>query len=205
MTDDELDRRVRESLLAEEIDTSRVERAVRSQMRSPRVVPRWAAVAAGIVAMIAASTFSYRTFQKERAIPPVCVAALQDHQREIVDREPRLWLSNLSEIQALGAQRGVPASAIAALATTGYRLERGRLCFLQKQIYLHLVFRRDGTEYSVYLRSHANQPAFSNTVQGSEKLAYFETKGVTAVFVSQTAGAGAFARAGAKVLQGLPS
>jgi hypothetical protein len=207
MTDDELDRRVRESLLAEEIDTSRVERAVRSQIHpAPRYVPRWAAVAAALVAMVAASTFSYRSFLQEKNTPAVCVAAARDHQREIVKGEPRPWLTDLPAIQALAEKQGVPASAIAGLAGTGYRLERARLCFLEKQIYLHLVYSKDATLYSVYLRPRSSDPAFSRSVRsakvGAEDLAYFETNRLTAVFVSHTPGASPaqFASAGARVL-----
>jgi hypothetical protein len=207
MTDDELDRRVRESLLSEELDTSRVERAVRGQIRSgPRHVPRWAAVAAAAVAMIAASTFSYRSFLQQKEIPPACVAAAQDHEREIVKGDPRVWLTDVAAIQSLAARQGVPSSAIAALASTGYRFERARLCFLRKQIFLHLVYTRDAAVYSVYLRPRSTQPAFSASVRdvrvGADDLAYFQTSRLIAVFVSHTPGtkASAFARAGARLL-----
>ena len=63
------------------------------------------------------------------------------------------WLTDLPAIQSLAAKQGVPAAAIAALGTTGYRLERARLCLLKKQIFLHLVYsKRRLTKYSVYLR-----------------------------------------------------
>jgi hypothetical protein len=200
MTDDELDQRVRESLLAEEVDTSRVEQAVRNRINpTPRYVPRWAAVAAGLVAMIAASTFSYRTFLREKNTPPVCIAAVQDHQREIVNGEPRHWLTDLSAIQLMAERQGVPGAALAALAKTSYRLERARLCFLQKRIYLHLVYSKDGAEYSVYLRPRINDPAFSDSVRSADHVAYFETPSLTAVFVGR-ADAQAFAQAGAAVL-----
>jgi hypothetical protein len=207
MTDDELDGRVRASLLAEQLDTSRLEHAVRSQIHPTlRHVPRWAAIAAGILAMIAASIFSYRTFLQEKNTPAVCIAAAQDHKREIVKGEARHWLTDLSAIQSLATQQGVPASAIIALSTTNYRLQRARLCFLEKQIYLHLVYTRDGDVYSVYLRPRANDPKFSLSVRdakiGAEDLAYFQTNDLMAVFVSHTPGAdpAAFARAGASVL-----
>jgi hypothetical protein len=77
-------------------------------------------------------------------------------------------------------------------------LERGRLCFLQKQIFLHLVYTKDGSELSVYLRPPSG--LFNDSVRGEETLAYFETDRVTAVFVSRGADALAFARAAATVL-----
>jgi hypothetical protein len=196
MSDDELDQRVRASVLAEQIDTSRVEAAVLNRMRQ-RHVPGWAVAAAAVIAMVGASVLSYRTFVKEQT-PPICVAAAQDHQREIVQGEPRPWLSDIFAIQSLAEKQGVPASAIAALTTTGYGLQRARLCFLKKQIFLHLVYTKDGSEYSVYLRPPSG--LFNDSVRGGQALAYFETNRVTAVFVSHGADALAFARAGARVL-----
>jgi hypothetical protein len=193
MTDDELDQRLRASILAEEVDTSRVEAAVRSQIRKPRRVALWALAAAA--ASIALAAFLWPQ------IPPICVAAAQDHEREIVKGEPRRWLTDLSAIDALAEKQGVPASAIAALGTTGYRLERARLCFLKKQIFLHLVYTKDGSQYSVYLRPRTDEASFTNSVRGAENLAYFETNRVTAVFVSHGANAQAFARVSARAFQ----
>jgi hypothetical protein len=191
MTDDELDQCVRASILAEEMDTSRVAAAVRNQIRRPRRVALWA-LAAAAAAGIALAAFLWPQ------IPPICVAAAQDHEREIVHGEPRRWLTDLSAIDSLAEKQGVPASAIAALGTTGYRLERGRLCFLKKQIFLHLVYTKDGSQYSVYLRPRSDEASFSSSVRGGANLAYFETNHVTAVFVShaRSADAQAFARAG---------
>ncbi|HEX5228190.1 MAG TPA: hypothetical protein VFW44_10795 [Bryobacteraceae bacterium] len=197
MTDHELDERLRESVLADEVDTSRLAAAVRAQIAPRRVHVRgWAVAAAGIIAMVVAGTWSYRMFQHEQATPAVCSAAVLDHQREIVQGEPREWLTDLTAIQALAQKQNVPAAEVTALQNTGYRLERGRLCFLQKQIFLHLVYSREGREFSVYLRPASRE--FDRTVQGSGPLAYFETPRVTAVFVG--ADTEAFARAGAKVL-----
>jgi hypothetical protein len=197
MTDDELDRRVRASILAEEVDTSRVAAAVRHRIRKPRRVALLALAAAA--ASIALAAFLWPQ------IPPICAAAAQDHEREIVNGEPRRWLTGLSAIDSLAEKQGVPASAIAALGTTGYRLERGRLCFLKKQIFLHLVYTKGGSQYSVYLRPPSGEPSFSGSVRGGGNLAYFETNRVTAVFVSHGANAHAFARASAMAFQGLPS
>jgi hypothetical protein len=196
MTDDELDQRVRAAVLSEQIDTARLEHSIRARIRRPRA-PRWAlAIAAGIVLAIAGGV-AYRPLFKPQT-PPICVAAAQDHQREIVNGEPRPWLSDISAIQSLARKQGVPASAVTALGTTGYRLERARLCFLKKQIFLHLVYTKDNAEFSVYLRPPSG--LFNDSVRGEETLAYFETSRVTAVFVSHGADALAFARAGARVL-----
>jgi hypothetical protein len=203
MTDDELDQRVLAAVLAEQIDTAPLERSIRERIQRSRL-PRWAVAAAASVALAIGGGLAYRTFSRQQT-PPICVAAAQDHEREIVKGEPRRWLTTLSAIESLAEKLGVPASAIAALSTTGYKLERGRLCFLKKQIFLHLVYTRNGDELSVYLRPRGSDLPFDGSVRqtsiGPEDLAYFQTDRLTAVFVDEWRGqAGAFARAGAKVL-----
>ena len=206
MTDDELDQRVREGILAEEVDTSRVAAAVRNQIQTrQRHVPGWAVAAAALIVTALAATFSYQMFQREQT-PPLCVAAAQDHEREIVKSEPRRGLTGLSAIEALAEKQGVAASAIAALGTTGYHLERGRLCFLNKHIVLHLVYTKHDDVFSVYLRPRDSESRFGPSVHqvsvGTEDLAYFQTDRLTAVFVAEQSksNALAFANVGAKVL-----
>jgi hypothetical protein len=196
MTDDELDQRVRAGILAEEIDTTRLERSIRERLKRP-LLRRWALAIAASFALAITGGVAYRTFLRPQT-PPICVAAAQDHEREIVQGAPRPWLSDVSAIQSLAEKQGVPVSAIVALNTTGYSLERGRLCFLNKQIFLHLVYTKDGVEFSVYLRPPSG--LFDDSVRGEGTLAYFETNRVSAVFVSHGADALAFARAAATVL-----
>jgi hypothetical protein len=203
MTDDELDQRLRAAILSPEVDTSRVAAAVRKQIQKPpRHVPGWAVAAAALIVATLMAAFSYQMFRREQT-PPLCIAAAQDHEREIVNGDPRRWLSDLSSIESLGLKQGVPAEAILALGTTGYRLERARLCMLKKQIYLHLVYTRDGRQFSVFLRPRGSDPA-GNSVReaavGAEETAYFQSTRLIAVFVAYQTGAAAFARAGAKVL-----
>jgi hypothetical protein len=181
MTDDELDQRVRASVLADEVDTSRLEFAIRNQIQPKRrAIQFWLVAAAASIALAIAV---------RPQTPPLCVAAAEDHQREIVNGDPRRWLTNLTDIQSLAQKQGVPGSAIAALGRTGYRLERARLCFLKKQIFLHLVYTNDGQEFSVYLRPRGSDSPLDGTVReaslGREDLAYFQTSGLTAVTVAQ--------------------
>jgi len=209
MTDDELDGRVRSSILAEELDTSRIAAVVRNQIQTQRRPVRGWAVAAAALIALAAAGFSYRAFRGDQT-PQLCIAAARDHEREVVNGEPRRWLSDLAAIQVLATKQGVPASAIAALGTTGYKWERGRLCFLKGHLYLHLVYIKDGAEYSVYLRPLTNEAPVDHSVRevsaGAEDSAYFQTNRLAAVFVAgHSHAAAAFARASAGVLQDLPS
>jgi hypothetical protein len=198
MTDEQLDERLRAAVLAEPVDTSALERSIRKRIRRPRVALLLASIAACIAILIA-------VFFRPQT-PPLCVAAAEDHRREIVEGEARPWLTETAAIQSLAEKQGVPGSAIRALGTTGYRLERARLCFLKKQIFLHLVYTKDAEEFSVYLRPRGSDSPFDGAVRqtsvGAEDLAYFETDRLTAVFVDERskAQAAAFARAGARVL-----
>jgi hypothetical protein len=200
MTDDELDQRVRASILSEELDTASLERSIRARMSKPSM-PRWAVAAAAGIALAAVGGLAYREFFVPRT-PPVCVAAAHDHNAEVANGLPREWMSNLSAVQALAAQQGIPAAAITALGTTGYRLERGRLCFLKQQVFLHLVYTKDDEVFSVYLRPHDSELQLGSAVGlasvGTEALAYFQTDRLTAVFVDEQSKpeALAFARAG---------
>ena len=203
MTDDELDQRVRASILAEELETARLEHSIRERIRRPRVA-RWALATAASIALVIAGGLAYRAFF--RPPPRICVAAARDHNHEIVNGAPREWLSDRAAILSLAARQGVPSTAIAALAATGYRLEGGRLCFLDKQIFLHLTYSKDDLELSVYLRPGGPHSPVDRAVHeasvGTEDLAYFQTDRLTAVFVSEhsPAEALAFARAAARVL-----
>ena len=85
------------------------------------------------MAFAAAACIALAIFLRPQA-PPVCVAAAQDHEREIENGS------------------GVPESAIAALGTTGYLLERGKIRSLEKQILLHLVYTKAVNRFSVYLK-----------------------------------------------------
>jgi hypothetical protein len=186
MTDEELDQRVRAAVLAEQIDAAPLERSIGERI-GRRVLPRWAVpVAAGIAIIIAGGLASRAFFSPQP--PALCVAAAEDHRREIVNGDPRRWLTDLADIQSLAEKQSVPRSAIAALGTTGYRLERARLCFLKKQIFLHLVYTKDGEEFSVYLRPRGSESPFDGSVReaslGPEDLAYFQTDRLAAVVVS---------------------
>src|SRR5271165_4481067 len=150
MTDDELDQRVRASVLSEELNTAPLERSIRERMQRPRV-PRWAIAAAAAIALMAVGGLAYREFFSPPT-PPVCAAAAHDHNHEVANGLPREWLSDGPAIQSLAAQQDIPAEAITALGATGYRLERARLCFLKRQIFLHLVYTKGDEVFSVYLR-----------------------------------------------------
>ena len=81
----------------------------------------------------------------------VYAAAARDHRHEIAERQPRRWVTDRAQIAALADRRGVPGSAVLALSAQGYHLERGRLCFVGRRVFVHLVYSADGHEFSVGL------------------------------------------------------
>ncbi len=126
---------------------------------------------------------------------PVYAAAARDHRREIEERQPRRWVTDPAQIAALGNRRGVPGRAALALSAQGYHLERGRLCLVGRHVFVHLVYSRDGHEFSVYLRGRGSNPlpgAIRETVngallrvsdEGNEHVASVETSRLTVLIV----------------------
>jgi anti-sigma factor RsiW len=125
----------------------------------------------------------------------VYASAAQDHRREIGERQPRRWVSGPAQIAALAERRGVPGSAVLALSAQGYHLDRGRLCFVGRRVFVHLVYSGDGHEFSVYLRGRGTDPlpgAIRETVngallrvadEGSQHVASVETSRLTVLIV----------------------
>lgn len=125
----------------------------------------------------------------------VYAAAARDHRREIGERQPRRWVANPAKIAALAERGGVPGSAALALSAQGYHLERGRLCFVGRRVFVHLVYSVDGHEFSVYLRRRVTDPlpgAIRETVngaplrvadEGSQHVASVQTSRLTVLIV----------------------
>jgi hypothetical protein len=136
---------------------------------------------------------------------PVYAAAARDHRWEIVDGQPRKWITNRASIYALAARQGVSSSLIAAVAPPGYRLVEGKLCRLDGRIFLHLVYANGLANFSVFLRRpDGNVPAGTSreilaVTQGAEHIAGFEDPQLSALIVTEQSGnaALAFARSAA--------
>lgn len=202
------DARLREAVLAEETDTAALDRRVLESIiagaREPQPAPpmrafprRWwaAATALAVALVLVAGGFGYRALLGQRTAPVYSDAA-QDHQDEVVDHQPRKWHFDLPTIQALAARELVPQADVAVLASHGFRLERGKLCRLNGQIYLHLVYQDGKDELSVFLRQRnpaplpgrpqtaANGRPLYTAHVGREHVAAFDTDRLTAVVVS---------------------
>lgn len=201
-----IDAGLREAVLAQEDDTSRIDRRVRELIAANATgqpVPQlrvwsrgWAAAALAIAAAaIVLAGVGYRTLVRQ-PVARVYADAAWDHGLEVVEHQPRPWLTDPGQIATLAEQQGIARSAVTALASGGYRLVRGKLCFLDHRIFVHLVYTDGVREFSVYLRTRDSKslpvtareisngkPLCTSDLNG-EHVASIETPQLTAVVVT---------------------
>ena len=215
---------LRDGVLAEEIDPSAVNLRVRQtiqaahQAKSPSQFPArsyrlWIPAAAAVILLALIATVGYRHWFGG-AVAPVYAAVVNDHQVEVVERARRPWVSDYAVIQLMAARQGVSEGAFAALAPQNYRLDRGKICPLAGNVYLHLVYT-DGThELSVFLhqgemaplpgvsRGSADGKVLRAATIGPDYLAAFRSGSLTALIVTDQSAPAALdaARSVARVL-----
>ena len=156
---------------------------------------RWVMAAIGAAAALLIVAAGYRGLLGPR-VAPVYAAAALDHRLEVVQKTPRPWKVDLSEVAALAEKQGIPVSAPVALSSGPYRLERAKLCFLDGRIFLHLVYSDGTQEFSVYLRQRGaeslpgraretdNGRVLRTSNPGAEHVASFQTDGLTVMVVT---------------------
>lgn len=195
----DFDSLLREIVLAEAIDSSRVERNVRQAIA--RESRRWLFAAAGIAAVLVLAVVGIRTVRSPRSVP-VYAAAARDHRLEIVDGQPRQWFMDRISIEGIARSEGVPASLLDAITPAGYHLAKGKICRLDGQLFLHLVYVNGENNYSVFLRPGDGVRRLHAETQGSEHVAGFEAHQVVALVVTEQPGDAAerLARSAAAIL-----
>jgi len=170
-----LDARLREILLAEEADVSRVNRrvrellatdtlaeAVRQVEQARRARRRWVTAAMGIAAAVLLLVSSYLAFPGKAS--QVYADAAEDHQMEVVDHGPRSWTSDPAQIAALARKLGVDI-AVPATLSSGFRLEHAKICGLDGRAYLHVVYTDGTREFSLFLRTRDSEN-FNAAIRG---------------------------------------
>jgi anti-sigma factor RsiW len=147
----EFNERFRAEILADRVDTLPLDSRVMARIASQRALRRtWITAGISVAAVMLAGLIGYRTLFP-RTAQAVYAAAARDHRYEVVDRNPRKWQTDSGSILDLVVRRGVAASIIPAFAPAGYRLAEGKLCLLNGQIFLHLVYTNGRENYSVYV------------------------------------------------------
>ena len=192
------DATLREAVLAEDVDSSRVERNVRLVVGEPvgqASGRRWMFALAGFAALLLVVVFLMRA-------RPVYAAAAKDHRLEIVELQPRKWSTDRASIAALAQRQGVPDSAIDGIAPAGYHLAQGKLCFLDGRIFLHLVYLNEAGKVSVFLRPADRVEGMHAESHGAEHVAGFQDRKLSALFVTEQSGDAAmqFARSAAAII-----
>lgn len=201
------DARVRDAVLSERIDVSNLDRVIRESLhaeplRSTRrqfesVRRRWLAATVAVVAILIA--LGYHTLFGQRAAG-VYAAAAADHRMEILEQQPRAWFTDTSQIEALAQSQGVPPAEVQSVASGAYHLDRGKLCWLDGRIFLHLAFSDGNRRFSLYLRPRdagapprgvqtLDKPGPLDSMRaGSEHVAAFQTSNLAAIVVTDQPG-----------------
>jgi anti-sigma factor RsiW len=220
----QLDARLRRTLLAEDLDVSRVNRRVRELMAaepievatspsaSPalKVIPkssprrRWVSAAVGIAAAFVLAAAGYLMLPGK--FSRVYADAAEDHQGEVIDHSPRRWFTDPAQIAAVEKYFGFSIEVPQELSG-GYHLEHAKVCQLDGKLYVHAVYT-DGThEFSLFLRPRdaerltgavrgiANGRLLHASISGNEHLASFKTSRLLAVVATNQDSSAAIAEA----------
>jgi anti-sigma factor RsiW len=190
---------LRQSVLAEHFDGSRVEGEVRrliAQSSQRSGSQRWMFALAGIAALLLLA-LGIRTIFSSQAEPVYAAAAL-DHRLEIVNRQPRKWFTDRASIETLAGRQGISGSTIDAMAPAGYHLAQGKLCRLDGKIFLHLVYVsdvyvndvhvNDAQNFSVFLGPADGAAAIHAETQGAEHVAGFRDRQLSVLIVTEQSG-----------------
>jgi anti-sigma factor RsiW len=175
-----LDGRLKAAFAGNAPDTARIEESVRRHLATGHRRRRWLMAGAAAAAAIVGLLFVPNS-------PRIYADAARDHQKEVVEKQPRHWRTGAGEIGGLTVRVGLSYAQAAALAPAGFQLERARFCALGGQAVLHLVFGDGTRDYSLYLLPHTGRNAGEHLVHvNSVEVAGFETGHFTAL----VAGAG---------------
>jgi anti-sigma factor RsiW len=182
-----MDEQLREIVAAEMVDTRTIEEHVRRRIAREKL-RRWAipglAAAAALVAMVLWR--APKPSPPPTPINPVIVAdAVRDHTAELINHAPRRWRADASDITTIEKSQGIQDADVKALEATGYTLQRARICRLGGAPWIHLVYARDGREFSVYMRVKEGQSVPESVASsGALQLASFTHGRVQAVIVT---------------------
>lgn len=182
-----LDASLRQVILDEHLDLEPLNQRIRQNL-TRRVAWRWISAAASIAAALVVASIVFRTPTVGAGI---LADAAEDHRREVVEQEARRWISGQRAMDATALGQGVSLSGIHAPESAGYRLERVKLCRLNGNIYLHLVYSDGAQEFSIFLRHREREPMTAPASAGdrrNEHLAAFRTAALTAVVVTEQSG-----------------
>lgn len=178
------DGRLREAISAEPADTQELERQVTRRIAGERV-RRWLVPGVAAATAVAAAALFLAVPRKTPVNPVILADAARDHTAEVIKQVPRHWRTTPAEIAALEVAQGISDSDVQALEATGYHLQRAKICRLGGAPYMHLVYGKNGREFSVYMRVRGDQVAPDGASStGNLQLTSFARGHVQAVIVT---------------------
>jgi anti-sigma factor RsiW len=204
----QLDTMLRDSVLAEQIDTAAVDHGVHVRILSEASSwrGRGLAIAAGVGAILLAASVGYRTILPEKP-PRLFADAAQDHHNEVIGRQHRTWLMDPRAVDELAQRNGIAPLLVARITPPGYGLVEAKLCRLDGRVFLHLVYADGAGQFSMYLRALDGQPLpgairetdagkpLHEVASGRQHIASFQTGNLTAMFVTDKSDAAALSLA----------
>jgi hypothetical protein len=106
---------------------------------------------------------------------------------EIVNRQPRKWVTDRASIEGLAQRQGLPASVVSAFVPAGYHLAQGKLCLLDGRVFLHLVYASESGSFSLFLRrpDDAGTSVVHTETFAAEQVAGFQRNQLSALIVSE--------------------
>ncbi len=153
------DELLRDACLEEPVDAMGLRERVLSEISKPRprrrfLFPRRVytlPIAAVLLLAIGAGIIYFSLYSNSSQT--VYAAALDDHYSEVVKNPPiGGWRKRPEEIRAFVRQQLGDADFLDKLSPADYHLTRARLCDLPDKAYVHLVFKNDVHEISIYVR-----------------------------------------------------
>lgn len=146
---------------------------------------RWLLPAAAAAALAVAAALLLTVTHRNPADPVLFRDAARDHTVEVIQQAQRRWRTDPADVASLEASQGIPDAEVKAVEATGYRLQRAKICRLGGVPWMHLVYARDGREFSVYMRAPGNKPLPDDkTTSGALHLSSFARGHVQAVVVT---------------------
>jgi len=152
------DELLRDACLEEPLDTMDLRARALSEISKSRPRRRFLfrrpvytlPIAAALLLAIGAGIIYFSLYNSSQT---VYAAALDDHYSEVVKNPPiGGWRKRPEEIRAFVRQQLGDADFLDKLAPADYHLTRARICDLPDKPYVHLVYKNDAREISIYVR-----------------------------------------------------
>jgi anti-sigma factor RsiW len=168
-----MDARLRKALCAGLPDAGKLQRSVSRQIAQKRA-EWWQLIAAVAAALLIAAVLRYGLYRPGPGAR-LFTEVTRDHQQEVTEHQPRHWRTDPVEVDKLAARYQL--HDVTSLAPAGYRLEHAKMCGIDGQPALHLVYTNGVQEISLFvLLQTGRDRGISATGVGNVHLAAFQNE-----------------------------